>query len=180
MLPANIRSTFTGRTWGRFPARSCALTSRIKSYKGRGVVIQLDRSPNISHQTLNPTPTLGESGQPNPPPWSTDPDRTLIPLPLRRLLPQLSVKTERGIRGLLKGPGPPGYRPHLAVPTRIPLLLATKHDPPSLSFAHWAARATCISQTWAWPSTARSTASSMCPSSHLGPSTDASCTWVEI
>lgn len=178
-LPVNIPSTFMARTWGKSPERSCVLTFQIKSCNQRGVVHQQDHSPNICPQTLNRTPTRAESGQLNPPQWSTAPTRTLIPPPLRHPLHQLSVKTGRGTRGRPKGLGPPEYPPHLAVPTRIPPWLATKHDPPSPSFVPWAALATCTSRTWAWLSTAKSTASSMCPSSHLGLSTAASCTWVE-
>lgn len=177
-LPANIPSIFTARTWGRSPVRSYALTYQIKTCKQRGAAHQQDHNPNICPQTLSQgqsSSILVESGQLNPPPLSTAPTRTLIPPLLRRPPLQLNVKTGRGTQGRQKGLGPPGYRPRLEVPIRIPRSLATKHVPPFRSFAPWVALATCTSQTSTWLSTAKTLASSTCPSSHPGLSMAASC-----
>ena len=180
-LHASIPSTFTARTWGKSPARRCVPTFRTKSYNRRGVFPRQGRTPVMCPLSLNPTPTRGESGPLNPPLWCTAPAKTLTPHPHLPPPPPRSVKTERGTWGRPKGPDPPEHLPLLAVwcPTTIPPWPATKHDPPSRSSAPWAAPATCTSQTWAWLSTARRTASSTCPSSHLGPSTAASSTWAE-
>lgn len=125
-------------------------------------------------QTLNQTLTQGESDRPNRPPSFTAPARTLTPLLRPRPPLPLNERTKKGSQGRQKGLDRPEYPPHPA--TRIPPSPATKLALQFLSFVPLAAPATCTSQTWASPSTAKRMVSSTSPSSRLGPLMDASCT----